>query len=371
MTNTNNFENLSLKQKIGQLFFIGLPAAELDEQTRKLLATIQPGGICLFSRNIKTAAQTRKLLDDTRQSLPVEPFLALDQEGGLVDRLRRIIAPMPSVKTLTENGNPECVRKLAEITAELVRILGFNMNFAPVVDVIDESREKFVNGLYSRGFGKSKEEVENLAGIYLETLQKGGCLGTIKHFPGYGATEVDSHEELPQVNLKTNELFDNDLYPYQKFIKEKDVKAVMVGHAAYPNIDLQETDNDGRFLPSSLSYNFITKLLRRELQFQNLVLTDDLEMGAILKNYGIGEAAKMAIKAGNDFLLICANTDAMYQAFEAVQTAVDSGEIPPERIEESLTRIARNKTELSPPLDFDEQRIEEISVEIKNLAGMC
>jgi beta-N-acetylhexosaminidase len=371
MTNTNNFENLSPKQKTGQLFFIGLPSAEIDEPTGKLLETIQPGGICLFSRNIKTAAQTRKLLDDTRKILPVEPFLALDQEGGLVDRLRRIIAPMPSIKTIAEKGNPECVRKLAEITAELIRILGFNMNFAPVVDVIDKEREKFVNGLYSRGFGGSKEDVENLAGIYLDTLQKAGCLGTIKHFPGYGATEVDSHEELPQVNLTKNELFETDLYPYQKFIEEKDVKAVMVGHAAYPQIDLQETDAEGKFLPSSLSFNFITKLLRRELQFQNLVLTDDLEMGAILKNYGIGEAAKMAIKAGNDFLLICANTDAMYQAFETVQTAVESGEIPPERIEESLARIAKIKSELSPPLDFDEQRIGQISVEIKNLVGMC
>ncbi|CAN5718071.1 beta-N-acetylhexosaminidase [soil metagenome] len=371
MTNSNNFENLPLKQKIGQLFFIGLPTAEIDGQTRYLLETIQPGGICLFSRNIKTAAQTRKLLDDARKMLPVEPFLALDQEGGLVDRLRRVITPMPSVKTITEKRNPEFVRKLAENTAEIVRILGFNMNFAPVVDVIDERREKFVNGLYSRGFGASKEEVVNLAGIYLETLQKSGCLGTIKHFPGYGATEVDSHEELPQVNLTKEELFANDLYPYQNLLKTHDIKAVMVGHAAYPQIDLQETDADGRFLPSSLSFNFITKLLRRDLQFQNLVLTDDLEMGAIIKNYGIGEAAKMAIKAGNDFLLICANTDAMYRAFEAVQTAVDSGEIPPERIEESLERIARNKAELSPSLDFDEKRIEEISVEIKNLNGMC
>ncbi len=243
MTNSINFENLSPEQKTGQLFFIGLPTAEIDVQTRKLLETIQPGGICLFSRNIKTASQTRKLLDDAREILPVEPFLALDQEGGLVDRLRRIITPMPSVKTITENKNPECVRKLAGITAEIVRILGFNMNFAPVVDVIDESREKFVNGLYSRGFGKSKEDVVNLAGIYLDELQKSGCLGTIKHFPGYGATEVDSHEELPQVNLTKNELFENDLFPYQNLLKERDVKAVMVGHAAYPQIDLQETDD--------------------------------------------------------------------------------------------------------------------------------
>ncbi len=371
MTKPINFGNLSLKQKIGQLFFIGLPGTGLDEQTRKLLETIQPGGICLFSRNIRTAAQTRKLLDDVRESLPVEPFLSLDQEGGLVDRLRRIVTPMPSVKAITEKGNPELTRRHAELTAEIIRILGFNMNFAPVVDIIDERREKFVNGLYSRGFGKSKEDVINLAGLYFDTLQKSGCLGTIKHFPGYGATETDSHEELPQVNLTTEQLFENDLLPYQTFFAEKDVYAVMVGHAAYPQVGLQETNAQGKFLPSSLSKNFILKLLRGDFEYENLILTDDLEMGAILKNYGIGEAAKMAINAGNDCLLICANVDAMNEAFEKVQTAVEIGEISHERIQESLNRIAKIKLKLSPPLDFDENRISEISDEIKKLTGMC
>ena len=327
MTHTNDFEKLSTEQKIGQLFFIGLPGTEIDEQTSDLLAKISPGGICLFSRNIKEAIATRKLLDDLRELLPIEPFLAIDQEGGLVDRLRRIITPMPSVKNLTEKGKVEFVEKHAALTAEILRILGFNMNFAPVVDVIDEQREKFVNGLYSRGFGKSKDDVINLAGKYLDRLQNGGCLATIKHFPGYGATEVDSHEELPQVNLSTEELFETDLFPYQRFIAEKEIFAVMVGHAAYPKSDLQEKDVNDNFLPSSLSYNFVTKLLREKLNYQNLVLTDDLEMGAIVKNYGMGEAAKMAIKAGNDQLLICANISAINEAYDAVMKAVETGEI--------------------------------------------
>lgn len=371
MTKKINFENLSPEQKTGQLFFIGLPGTEIDEPTRRLLETISPGGICLFSRNIKTAVQTRKLLDDVREILPVEPFLALDQEGGLVDRLRRVVTPMPSVKTITESGKTECVERLALITAELIRLLGFNLNFAPVVDIIDESREKFVNGLYSRGFGKSKDDVVNFAGLYLDELQSGGVLGTIKHFPGYGATEVDSHEELPKVNLTDEQLFAEDIFPYKHFIETKDVNAVMVGHAAYPQTSFQEKDENGNFLPSSLSYNFITKLLREKLNYKNLVLTDDLEMGAIIKNYGIGEAAKMALQAGNDQLLICANTDKMYEAFESVNNSVKSGEISAERIEQSLDIIADVKSKLSPPLDFDENRIAEISNEIKNLVGMC
>lgn len=371
MTKQINFEKLSPKQKIGQLFFIGLPGTEIDEQTKNLLETISPGGICFFSRNIKIAAQTRKLLDDVREILPVEPFLALDQEGGLVDRLRRIVTPLPSVKNVTEKGKTECVERLASITAEIIRILGFNLNFAPVVDIIDEQREKFVNGLYSRGFGKSVEDVVKLAGIYLDEMQNGGVIGTIKHFPGYGATEVDSHEELPQVNLTSEQLAEKDLIPYKEFFKTKDVSAVMVGHAAYPKTDFQERDENGNFLPSSLSYNFVSKLLREELNYKNLLLTDDLEMGAIIKNYGMGEASKMALKAGNDQLLICANIDQMVEAFEAVNKSVESGEISFERIEESLERIKNVKSKLSPPLDFDENRISQISDEIKHLIEMC
>lgn len=371
MTTHITFDSLTLHQKIGQLFFIGLPGTEIDEETAVLLRKISPGGICLFSRNIKTARQTRELLNNLHEVLPVEPFLSLDQEGGLVDRLRRIITPMPSAQAFTEKENQQTVKKMAEITAEIIRILGFNMNFAPVVDVIDEERSKFHNGLYSRGFGKSKEDVVRLSSTYLQILQDKGCIATIKHFPGYGATETDSHEQLPTVNLSKEQLFEIDLLPYIELFKMSEIYAVMVGHAAYPLIDLQETDSEGRFLPSSLSYNFVTSLLRNDLNFQNLILTDDLEMGAIMKNYGIGEAAKMAIKAGNDFLLICADSNRMLEAFDAVFSAVASGEISETRINESLARIIKVKQLLQPPLPFNESRLTELSGEVKNLIELC
>ena len=371
MTKQINFDNLTLNQKIGQLFFIGLPSTEIDETTNDLLKKISPGGICLFSRNIKTARQTRELLNELREVLPVEPFISLDQEGGLVDRLRRVITPMPSAQVFTEKENLQTVEKISEITAEAVRILGFNMNFAPVVDVIDAERNKFVNGLYSRGFGKSKEDVVRLTSAYLKTLQNKGCIGTIKHFPGYGATETDAHEQLPTVNLSKQQLFETDLFPYFELFNSSQVFAVMVGHATYPLIDLQEKDAHGRFLPSSLSFNFITSLLRTELGFQDLVLTDDLEMGAIMENYGIGKASKMALKAGNDFLLICADTERMLEAFDSVSSAVESGEISESRINESLERIAKVKNLLQPPLPFDEMRLQELSDDVKNLIDLC
>ena len=224
--------SLPLKQKIGQLFFIGISGVEMDENVSSLLEEISPGGVCLFARNIKNAEQVNKLLTDIRFILPVEPLLSIDQEGGTVDRLRRISTPMPSASSLK---TLEQAKSLAEITAEILLILGFNMNFAPVIDVLDTKRKKFTNGLYSRTFGDNKNDVVSFANEYLENLQMNGCFGCLKHFPGLGASEVDSHEELPKVNLTRQELFDNDLFPYIELFNTKRVYAVMIAHACFPN----------------------------------------------------------------------------------------------------------------------------------------
>lgn len=353
-----------IEKKIGQLFFIGLPGAELDASSCELINEISPGGVCLFSRNIREAAQTRELLDEVRQSLSITPFLSVDQEGKLVDRLRRIVEPMPGAASLR---NAEDAARLAEITAETIRILGFNMNFAPVVDVIDQARAKSNNGLYSRAFGNSKEEAAEFALAYLKTLENKGCLGCLKHFPGLGASEVDSHEELPQVLLTQNELFETDLFPYREIFKAIKPHAVMIAHASFPASDLQEADLNGKLLPSSLSYNFTTKLLREQLGFEGIAVTDDLEMGAILKNYGIGEACKLAILAGEDMLAICAESENVRTGFKAVLDAVKSGEISETRIDESLERIAEVKNLINSPLPFDENRLRELSGEIVEL----
>ncbi len=359
--------SLPLEQKIGQLFFIGLAGAEFDGAARELLEEISPAGVCLFARNIREAAQTRKLLDDVRENSTILPFLSLDQEGGLVDRLRRVVEPMPAANLLK---TPEQAATLARITAETVRILGFNMNFAPVVDVVDDERAKFSNGIFSRAYGTSKEEVFQFAKVYLEVLQKNGVLGSIKHFPGLGAAEIDSHEELPNVNIQTEEFNETDIYPYKNFFKTETIHAVMIAHAAFPNLGLQERDQNGKLLPSSLSFNFTTKLLRTHLGFDGLALTDDLEMGAILKNYGIGEACKMAIKAGQDQLLICNDADAIRNGFHAVLDAVKSGEIGENRVNNSLQRVAAVKNLIEPPLDFDKNRLRELSNEISDLKAL-
>lgn len=361
---TQQIFQLPVEKKIGQLFFVGISGVEINEPNKRLLNEIQPGGICLFARNIKSSHQTTKLIGNLLEVLPIKPLVSLDEEGGLVDRLRRLITPLPAAASIRKTEDAEY---LAKITSELLRMLGFNMNFAPVVDVIDEERANNANGLYSRAFGKSKEQSLEFARAYLGALQNGGCLGCIKHFPGLGASETDSHEDLPVVNLTREDLFDTDLFPYRELFRTSQVHAVMVAHAAYPLLDLQETDAGGKLLPSSLSANFINRLLRRELGFDGLVITDDLEMGAILKNYGIGDACRMAIDAGADMLSICADSELIVEGFNAIVRAVKNGEIKETRIDESLRRIAHIKTLIQPSLPLDANRLQILSRNIAEL----
>jgi beta-N-acetylhexosaminidase len=357
---------LTTKQKIGQLFFIGIPGPDLDSQTIDLLNEIQPGGVCLFARNIRGREQTRKLLDGLRELLPVEPFLSVDQEGGLVDRLRRILTPMPPANLIRSESE---AREFGKAVGETLRTLGFNMNFAPVVDVIDQNRDRFSNGLHSRAFGKSKEESLALASAFLAGMQTAGCIGCLKHFPGLGASEVDSHKELPTVLLEEEEFLSTDVFPYRSLLRGDTVKCVMVAHAAFPNIRLQETDQNGKLLPSSLSPAIITNLLRGELEYDGLVVTDDLEMGAIVENYGMGDASRMAIIAGADMLAICAGVDSIKQAYAAVSDSVQKGEIREDRIDESLARISSLKESLEPPLPFADDRLESLSNEIAEFSA--
>lgn len=347
--------SLSAEQKIGQLFFIGIPGPVIDEAARELLSKIEPGGICLFARNIRDAEQTRGLLNNIRETLSTTPFLSLDQEGGLVDRLKRIMTPMPAPGRLQSGAD---AAELAAIIGETLRILGFNMDFAPVVDVIDGHREKYTNGLFSRTFGNSKEDTALFAGEFVNALQAKGIFACLKHFPGLGAARVDSHEELPAVELSESELNDTDLYPYRRRLSPSNIRVVMAAHASFPRHRLQELDQNGKLLPSSLSFNFITNLLRGELGFDGLVITDDLEMGAIIKNYGVGEACKMAINAGVDMLAICARPSAITDGYNAVVKAVKNGEIGMDRIDISLERIAKLKTQLFEPTEFDRERLE-------------
>src|ERR1700741_3460753 len=270
-----NLFSLPLEQQIGQFLFIGLPGTELDADTRALIEEVKPGGIIIFGRNVSGPEQLRSRLDGVRELLPTTPLFGIDQEGGLVDRLRRIFTPMPSARTIRQHGDLAAARTLGRITGEVLRMLGFSINFAPVMSIMTDDRDLLSNGLYSRSFGRSPGEVLGYSTVYMRGLQGTGCVGCLKHFPGIGAGEVDSHEQMPMVSLSHDDLIAQDLAPYIELFQRKDdrVRCVMGSHGGFPNINIKDEITGGLLEPASLNHAIVTELLREELGYQHLVVT--------------------------------------------------------------------------------------------------
>ena len=364
-----NLYALPLEQQIGQFLFIGLPGTEFDAESRALVEEINPGGVIIFGRNVAGPEQLRLLLDAVREVVPTPPLFGIDQEGGLVDRLRRIFTPMPSARTIRQHGDLAAARALGRITGEALRMLGFNINFAPVMSIMTDDRDLLSNGLYSRSFGRSPGEVLGYTTVYMRGLQGTGMLGCLKHFPGIGAGEVDSHEEMPVVHLSHDDLIAQDLAPYIELFQRRDdrVRCVMVSHGGFPNIELKEGVTGGLLEPASLNYNIVTKLLREELGYKHLVVTDDLEMGAIARHCEIEDAVVRASKAGEDMLLICASPEKIRRGYQALVKAAQNGRLPQTRIKQSLDRIARTKAITAPPLSLDLERFRVLADEVLQL----
>ncbi|CAN5444767.1 beta-N-acetylhexosaminidase [soil metagenome] len=366
---SDSLYSIPLEQQVGQFFYVGLPGTELDVETRNLIEEVKPGGIIIFGRNVASARQLRNLIDGVRELLPVEPLVGIDQEGGLVDRLRKVFTPMPAARTIRQHGDLAASRALGRISGEVLRMLGFNMNFAPVMSVMTDERDLLSNGLYSRSFGRSPGEVLGYTTVYLRGLQKTGILGCLKHFPGIGAGEVDSHEQMPLVKLSHDDLIAQDLAPYIELFQRQDdrVRCVMVSHGGFPNIDIRKEFTGGLLEPASLSHNIVTRLLREELGYQHLVVTDDLEMGAISRHCDIEAAAIRAFVAGEDMMLICAHPDVIRRGYHALLKTARSGKLAEGRIRESLTRIAATKEIVKEPLPLDLERFQALSDETKQL----
>ena len=357
--------SLPLEQQIGQFFYIGLTGTEIDAEARALIEEIQPGGVIIFGRNVVGPQQLRDLLDGVRELLPTNPLLGIDQEGGLVDRLRKIFTPMPSARTIREHGDLAGARALGRITGEALRLLGFNMNFAPVMSIMTDERDLLSNGLYSRSFGRSPGEVLGYTTVYLRGLQETGIVGCLKHFPGIGAGEVDSHEQMPMVSLTHDDLMAQDLAPYIELFQRRDdrVRCVMVSHGGFPNIDISKGVTGGLLEPASLSHNIVTNVLRQELGYQHLVVTDDLEMGAIAKHCEIESAVVRAFLAGNDMMLICAHPGIIRRGYHALLDVARERKLPKDRLRNSLKRITAMKTLIKTPPEFHSEMFESLSEE--------
>jgi beta-N-acetylhexosaminidase len=279
-------------KRVGERLFIGIPGPELDRATLRLLDTIQPAGVVLFTRNVETAPQLTALTGALHaRGLRV----AMDQEGGRVNRLRDLVGDTP---------------RDGRIIGRRLREFGVDVNFAPVVD-LERFDAKTDNALRDRCWGRTAAEVIAGAGKFLDDLLAEGVAGCLKHFPGLGGARCDSHEVLPVIRGPVTE----DLRPFAALAAR--APAVMVGHAKYPALDPT--------CPASLSRPIVTGLLRRQLRFTGEIFTDDLEMGAISTAVPFAEAMVAAVKAGADRLLVCHTPERMLAAHEALRVATLRG----------------------------------------------
>ena len=318
---------------IGQHLFVGLAGAELTAANRRLLSTVQPGGIVLFARNCESETQLREFGRAITRELPFRPLIAIDQENGRVNRLRNLVGELPTIPQLKQSGATGPVREFGRTIGRLLRRLEIDVNFAPVVD-LELFGEKTDNALRERCWGRTAGEVIRWAGAFLQAMEGEGVAACPKHFPGLGGATVDSHEELPTIHRSREQILREDVQPYARWIGR--LSMIMVSHGHYPALD-----PGAPRLPASLSSNVMTKLLRQQLGYEGLILTDDMEMGAIAKYGAVGDAVVEAFGAGADMMLICHTAEEALAAHEALVQAVEQGKTAARRLRESSERIAR------------------------------
>jgi beta-N-acetylhexosaminidase len=335
---------------LGQLILCGVPGKELDAASAELFRRVQPGGFILFGRNIESAPQLRKLVDDLRDSSATEPIITIDQEGGRVSRLRLIGNEPPNAQQLRDKGDVDLIHRHGDITGRLLRIFGFNLDLCPVLDIsFDDNAD---NSLRGRCYGKTVDQVVRNAGAFNDAMREQGIASCGKHFPGYTCAKSDAHFELPRIDRTREELNQNELAVFKQFIDRVD--SMMICHGWYPSLVAEKT-------PASLSRRVITDLLRDEFGFDGLVMTDDLDMGAILNGYGLQDTISLAIHAGNDLVMICHRIPEIENVRKILEI------LPREQIDRALASVANVKKTMQPPHEFSEAAFRKIDNEIWDL----
>ena len=319
--------NMSDADKVGQLMMIGIHGKSLNDDARFMLNEYRVGGIILFDRNMESKDQVKTLITDINKagkSAGLTPlFLGIDQEGGAVARMDDKLINVPPAEEVGKEPVEQAAALAKEVGTEL-KDLGFNINFAPVADL----------GLtYGRSYSTNPDEVVRYASAVGKSYDEAGLWYSYKHFPGIGKTDVDLHADTSIVPVSKETLLSEDTKVFVDLIKQSkpNTYTIMVSHAMYPQIDPDH--------PSSLSKTIITDWLRKDMGYNGVVVTDDMDMGALAKHYTFGDMAVQSILAGSDILLVCHEYEHMQEAYNGLMKAVKDGRISKERLDESVKRI--------------------------------
>lgn len=321
--------SMTIDEKIGQLFIIHYNKPEITEEFKHILETVKPGGFTLFNENIKTYEQTTKLIKDINSTAKIPMFISIDQEGGRVQRLKSMpgmnIINIPSMSKIGESNDENQAYNTGITIANDLKKFSINMNFAPVIDIYLNPKNTVIG---DRSFGNNAKTVSKMGLSLANALKNNNIIPVYKHFPGHGKTEKDSHVEIPIITKTKEELYQDELIPFKNAISNN-ADIIMVGHLALPKIT-----ND--YTPASLSKQVVTDLLKNELGYKNLIITDALNMKAITNNYSEKQIYELAINAGVDILLM---PNDPILAFNSIKKSLEEGTINETTITKSVEKI--------------------------------
>ena len=334
----DKISTMTLEEKVGQMMFYGVNGTNVDDKVVNLFEDQHAGGIILYGHrnfwgssldnNVKYVNSIKKA---NRQNSDIPLFIGFDEEGGSMSQLPQELMRTPSKGELGNTNDSSLATGIGAGTAKKLKLLGINTDFGTVLD-INTNKNNPIIGV--RSYGSTKEKVTEFGINELKAIQNEGVIPTVKHFPGHGDTEVDSHLGLPSLNHDLNRLKSTELVPFQTAINNG-VDMVMTAHIMLPQIDKE--------YPATMSKKILTDLLRDEMGYKGVIITDDLEMQAISKNWDLGEAAIKSVEAGADILLVCHTIENQQKVYNALVQGVNDGKIDENRIDESVRRILRLK----------------------------
>lgn len=325
---------MTLEEKIGQMVMAGIDSYNFDENSRKIIQDYNVGGFIILGQNVQSTKQLLNLMNSlksTNSNNKIPLFLSVDQEGGRIERLPSEFKKFPTNKTIGGINNEKFSFNVGSALGEEVKAFGFNMDFAPVLDINSNPKNPVIG---DRSFGDNADVVTRLGIQTMIGIKSQKVIPVVKHFPGHGDTAVDSHIGLPTVNNDIARLKSFELKPFSEAVKNG-ADVVMIAHILMPKIDAQN--------PASFSKTIISDILRKQLNFNGVVITDDMTMGAIMKNYNIGEAAVKSVNAGSDIILVAHEFNNEVAVLDALKNASNKGTISKERINESVYRILKLK----------------------------
>ncbi len=329
---------MSLNEKIGQMFMVSFRGTTPNEDIKTMIQRYKVGGVILFKENITDMEQLARLTHQLQQLNPsnIPLFIAVDEEGGSVSRLPKEAAGFPALRELGERGNPKEAYRIGREMGNLLKKVGINVNFAPVMDVNNNPSNPVIG---DRSFGNNPHLVKEMGISMMKGMQDAGIISCIKHFPGHGDTVVDSHDNMPVVKHDMEHLKQIEFYPF-KGAAEEGADMIMTAHIKFPAVDPSG-------YPATMSKKILTDMLRKEWGFKGVVITDSMTMGAITKNFSLKEALIKSVKAGVDIILLPSETKLQQEGIAVMINAVRHRTITQKRIDESVYRIIKLKIKYS------------------------